>query len=141
MFYSIIFIEKDIEVDQEKDNLSNNKNDNFSKILSYPHENNVHKFTSYNYPIKERSSSENSKDSVESECNDDYGDVNYLESREGSDLSPDNTKKNILIQENILIPEGSIVTLEEVKEYENESHSQDTDRKNSTGTLMLSNRE
>lgn len=133
--------EKDMEIDQEKENCSHNKNDNFSKIMSYPQESNAHKFTSYNYPIKERSSSENSKDSVDSDCNEEYGDVNYIESREGSEISPDNTKKNILIHDNIMIPEGSVVTLEEVKEYDNESHSQDTDRKNSTGTLMLSNRE
>lgn len=102
--------------------------------MSYNSDNIGKRFTSHNSPIQgfvePRNTSRHSEGSIEDdELNND------LESRDHSDCSHDATKKNIFMQENIINPEDGIVTLEEVREYEEESNSIDSGRQQSNNPL------
>ena len=115
--------------------IAKTKEENYTKIVnSYSGAEN--KFTSYNSPLKGTEEEDQlSPNSVNS--NNDGIDVNAnFDSNDASDISPDITRKNLFIQENIIHPEEGTGTLEEVKEFDEESESKgNTGRKGSKKCL------
>lgn len=74
------------------------------------------KFTSYNH----QDEIDENSDVEDQEVEDINGNYNF-DSQDPSEVSHENTRKNILFQENIIHDDKGVVTLEEVREFEEES--------------------
>ncbi len=68
---------------------------------------------------------------------DDLGHNAHFDSNELSEASHNATKKNLFLQENIITNEEGIASLEEVREFDEESDSKpDSERKDSHNSLQ-----
>ena len=111
-------------------NKLNSKNENYKKILKNS-QMKKNKYSSYEYSNQiDKAIKNESNDSVNLDSNEENIDIND-NSKENSEISHDNSKKNILVQENIISPELPTLGLEEVREFDYEGNSLNSERKHS----------
>ena len=105
-----------------------NKNENYKKILNNS-QMKKNKYSSYEYSNQIDKAIKNERnDSVNLDSNEENIDI-HDNSKENSEISHDSSKKNILVQENIIYPELQTLGLEEVREFDYEDNSLNSERK------------
>ncbi|CAI2387172.1 unnamed protein product [Moneuplotes crassus] len=106
-------------------NIELKKQENFDRIMDFNHEEG--KFTSYNSPeLHNDNNCSNYSSRVDDE---ETMKNNYLDSPCASEeISCNTTKKNIFVQENILVEEGA-ASLEAVREFEEETESEEGNKR------------
>ncbi|CAI2386803.1 unnamed protein product [Moneuplotes crassus] len=111
------------------------KNENYDKIINYDNQTEK-KFTSYNSPENNFNEEDQVSNDTDHFNDEELGEHGRFDSREVSEASHNATKKNLFLQENIIDPEDPGASLEEVKEYDEESESKNcSGRKDSHNAL------